>query len=101
MTTTIKPNVPSGWRRAKVSAESSHERRKAGAPWVRTVIAKLLSPEPDPRIEPRIENVDHEVGDDEDRHRQHHQRLGERVVLVLHRQHEQPADAVQVEDLLG
>ena len=37
------------------------------------------------RVEPRVEEVDNEVGQDRDGHDQHDQRLGQRVILVLHR----------------
>ena len=64
-------------------------------------MARASISEADARIEPGVQQVDHEVGQHEHRDRQHHQRLGQRVVLVLHRLHEQPADAVEIEHLLG
>src|SRR5262249_29248039 len=59
------------------------------------------SAETDARIEPRIEQVDDEIGEHEDRDREHYQGLSERIVLILHGEHEQAAHSIEIEDLLG
>src|SRR5437868_5854195 len=100
ITTIARPKVPSGWRRAKPNAASRQERRISSGASVMAVIA-LSSTEADARIEPRVEDVDQEVRDHEDGDRQHHQRLGKSVILVLDGQHEQPAEAALVEDLIS
>src|SRR5215510_12956485 len=111
MTSTItKPNVPSGWRRQNFSATLKSDGRRSAlssassGTAVRlgsvTVMGGRPSREADARIEPGVEHVDHEVGDDEDGDHQHDQCLSQHVVLVLHCLHEQLANAGQVEDLL-
>src|SRR3990167_10675905 len=106
ITTRARPNGPGGWRRQKLSATPASERLRSGSSstspataarlGATIVIAGSLSREADARIEPGVEQVDHEIGDDEDDDDEHDQRLGQHVVLVLHRLDEQPADAVQV-----
>src|SRR5580698_10068059 len=107
-TTINRPIAPSGLRRAKWSARPSSVRdfRNASTSSVAGEVVGVMtaigrSRVSDARIEPGIEHVDHEVGDDEHQDDQHHQRLGHHIVLVLHRLDQQPADAVQVEHLLG
>src|SRR5262249_59326242 len=56
---------------------------------------------PDARVEPRVGDVHQEVHDDEASGHQHDERLQERVVAVGDRLHEEQADAVEVEHLLG
>src|SRR5215213_8944133 len=110
ITTTItRPKVPSGWRRTKLSDAAQAVRLGTSVSCGEAVAAGLgrvtviagPSRVADARVEPGIEQVDDEVGEHEDGDHQHGQRLRHDVVLVLHRLHEQPADAVQVEDLLG
>src|SRR5271157_643291 len=106
--TSIAPNAPSGSRRQKCSVACQNERCRSmtssamtGTCTVEMDMARSPSGEPDARIEPRIHQIDDQVAEHEDGDGEHHQGLGQRVILVLHRLHEQPADAVQVEYLLG
>src|SRR4029077_2837256 len=94
------PNAPRGARRQKCSVACQYERcssivSSAGsAIGVFTVVDMTRSPsgEADARIEPRVHQVDDRVAEQEDGAGEHHQPLGQRVVLVLHGLHEQPAD---------
>src|SRR5438876_9875199 len=101
------PKAPSGSCRQKASAIPIGERltsRWSSAPTgavSRGAALDIRSTEANARVEPRVENVDRQIGEYEHRHHQHHQRLGQRIILVLHREHEKAADAVEVEDLLG
>ena len=79
---------------AKVSEETSIVRA------VVTMAISRASTVADARIEPRIHQVDDEIAYDEHGDGQHHQCLSQRVVLVLHGLHEQPADTIEVEYLL-
>src|SRR5581483_5855552 len=55
----------------------------------------------DARVEPSVDDVDRQVGEGEDGDHEHHQGLRHVVVLVGYRLHEQLAEAVEVEHLLG
>src|SRR5260221_13094411 len=107
-TTIARPIPPSGLRRQKLSAFSSGVLARHGASASATSVAGVgvmavmrASRIADAWIEPGVKHVDHEVGEHEYGDHQHDQRLGQHVVLVLDRLHQQPADAVQVEDLFG
>ena len=52
-------------------------------------------------IEPGIDDVDDQVGQNEDRDDEHDDPLGQRVILILNSLDQQAADAVQIEHLLG
>src|SRR5690349_1169095 len=110
MMTITMPNAPSGSRRQKCSVARQKDRRS----WISsssgavigacTVVVDMMpspSGEADAWVKPGVEQVDDQIGEHEDRDGEHHQGLGQRVVLVLHRLDEQSADAVEVEDLLG
>src|SRR5687768_7318937 len=64
------------------------------------VASRSRSRVPDPGIEDDVEHVHQEVHDHEDRGHEHDERLHERVVALLDREHDEAAQAVQVEDLL-
>src|SRR6185437_111466 len=107
-TTMTRPIVPSGLRRTKLIARPSSVCWRSNASVssstgavVGVMTAIGHSRIADARVEPGVEHVDHEIGDHEHQDDQHHQRLGQHVVLVLHRLDQQAADAVQVEHLLG
>src|SRR5665213_254430 len=91
------PNVPTGSRRQNASTVPNGERlicvtslsvTICGANWNGALTDMALSPsgETDARIEPRIEQIDDKIGQYEDHHDEHHQSLGQGVVMVLHRQ---------------
>src|SRR3546814_5986699 len=63
--------------------------------------AALRSAVPDARIEPRIEEIDQQVGHHEHQGHQHDQRLDHGVAALADRADEQLADTVEIEDLLG
>src|SRR5262245_13299203 len=81
ISTIARPKLPSGWRRKKSSARLSAEDRRsavssASAATVlrlgrMTVMTGRLSREADARIEPGVQQVDHEIGDDGDHDHQH------------------------------
>src|SRR4029077_20497973 len=92
MTSTIaRPMAPSGLRRQKLSARRKGVRLRNSISSLSTsglgamTVTVGPSREADAWIEPGIQHVDHEVGDDEDGDDQHDQGLGQDVVLVLHR----------------
>src|SRR5215471_18119466 len=107
--TSTMPKAPSGWRRQKISTRRSGERSLSGTKSVTrgtlaisgAAIVMANSSIADAGVEPGVDQVDDGVGQHEDGDKQHHQRLGHRVILVLHRLHKKPADAVQIEHLLG
>src|SRR5260221_3182602 len=108
ITTTIaRPTTPSGLRRQKVSALANgvlardSASASAAAEGVGVTAVMRASRIADSRIEPSIQHVHPEVGEHEHDDPQHDQGLGQHVVLVLHRLHQQPADAVQVANLFA
>src|SRR5580704_18877388 len=111
ISTSSAPNAPNGSRRQKCSVACQNERRSSISSGVMsetivgacTVVDMTRSPsgEPDARIEPRIHQIDNQIAEHEDGDGEHHQRLRQGIVLVLHRLYEQSSNAVQVEYLLG
>ena len=69
--------------------------RRVGAAMV------MASGVPDARIEHRVEQVDDQIDQHVERRDQHHHALDQREVVARNALHEQLADAVQVEHLLG
>src|ERR1700733_6390788 len=110
ISTISMPNAPSGSRRQKCSVVCQIERRicPSSSAMAGTAMSlcdvvdmmQLPSGEADAWIEPRIEQIDDQIGQHEDGDGQHHQRLVQCIVLVLHRLLEHSAEAVQVEHLL-
>src|SRR5258708_37172995 len=100
--------TPSGLRRQKLSAFSSGVLARHGASESATSVAGVgvmavmrASRIADAWVEPGVKHVDHEDGEHEYGDHQHDKRLGQHVVLVLHRLHQQSADTVKIEDLFG
>src|SRR5262245_19114528 len=106
---TAAPAAPSGLRRANRTVAASRLRGLRSSvssmlvPRSVATVMQSLSPSfvPDPRVEPRIDDVHHEVGEDEDRHHQHDQRLCHRVIVIAHGRDKQLAEPVEIEHLLG
>src|SRR5262245_12591795 len=92
ISTIARPKVPSGWRRTNSRALRSRERLRLPFSSMKPPAAARLgaamvipadpSREADAWVEPGVEQVDHEIGDDENHDDQHGQGLGEHVVLV-------------------
>src|SRR5258706_144424 len=113
MAPTAAPMAPSGRARENSSTTESQLRgvstsgTSPTACATRAMISSPLareparSPEPDPRVDPRVGEVDEEVDHDEHGGHEHHEGLGQGVVAVGHRFHEEHAEAVEVEHLLG
>src|SRR4029453_7866893 len=55
----------------------------------------------DAGVEHRVKQIDYEIGEDVEHGDQHHQTLDQGEIIVRHALHEQHADAVEVEHLLG
>src|SRR5262245_60102694 len=104
-TTTKPPAAPRGFCRQ--NCHSTARRDRVGGSWSATGSDRTAMREvpsacvADARVEPRIGDVDDEVGEGEDGHHEHDQRLGHVVVVVGHRLDEQLAEPVEVEDLIG
>src|SRR6266545_4960450 len=100
MTMMTKLTAPSGCWRANSSTALCERDVSAGAGAVGTSIA-MASVVPDARVEHGVEQVDHEIDHHIDRGQQHDHALDQRKVVVGHALHEQLADPVEVEHLLG
>src|SRR6266851_1930054 len=109
ITTSTMPKVPSGCRRQKISPRRKSERwisvtssmTAETAAGEDAAIVMANSGVADAGVEPGVDQIDDGVGQHEDSDDQHHQCLGHRIVLVLDRLHEEAADAVEIEYLLG
>src|SRR5687767_6180307 len=76
-------------------------RGRAAAGGAEDVMAVMPSPVADAWVEHRIEQVDHEIDEDVEHREHHHHALDQREVGARHALHEQFADAVEIEHLLG
>src|SRR6266850_6923302 len=91
------PAAPSGFVRMNLTTSSAAlSRGDRSAEAVACVSSKFVAmlAVPDPRVEPRVGQVDQQVHDHEAERRQEDQRLHDRVVPVGHRVHHEPAHAV-------
>src|SRR5262245_28389939 len=98
---TTKLSAPSGCWLMKSRMTPCGRAAADDAEDVEVVIAVMRSPVADARVEHRIEQVDHEIDEDVEHGEHHHHALDQREVRTRHALHEQLADAVQVEYLLG
>src|SRR5947207_96577 len=104
-TISAPPAAPSGFfrqNRHSVAAKLGPPGFAAGTvPTSATLVAMVLSCVPDTRVEPAVEHVDEEVGEDDDDRDEHDERLHDRIVAPENRLHEEAREARQVEDRLG
>src|SRR5882724_1971904 len=102
-TITAPPTAPRGRRRQNSRTAPIQPRSPATgsaiSPTAGTFSAITL-PVPDARVDPRVDHVHAEVHDDEEAGHDHHQRLHQGVVAVLHRLDEEEPQAVEIEHLL-
>src|SRR5262245_33968413 len=93
---------PSGASRAPAARRSTAQRRSAaGRAGAEGASADTPSAIPDPRIDPAIQEVNEQVGQDEAHRDQQHDALDQRVVAREHRVDHEAADAGQREHVLG
>src|SRR5262245_59689786 len=101
---TAAPMAPSGCARQNSTVWTQKPRRgsTSGRALARSMGGlSAMSAVPDPRVDPGVHDIHDEVHHDEEPRDDHDQRLDERVVPVGHRLHEQQAEPVEVEYLLG
>src|SRR5262249_163212 len=92
--------APSGCWRENSSTTLDGRADSAGSGSVGASIAMALAVS-DARVEHRVEQGDHEIDPDVDGGEQHPHALDQREIVMRHALHEQLADAVEIEHLLG